>query len=244
MLAMSSRSRELRKALERLTSSGFSQRVFEERGGPRFTVVALLHPDSFCAQFRTVSAQVEHTPSAGFESGLNREAVQIFFSILTVVVLAGTIACLACRALGSRYDAAGAATAALSRFALPLAAAIALTSMLGSLYFSEVANYLPCTLCWYQRIAMYPLGVILVIASVRRDRAIRWYVVPLAGIGALISLYHWILERFPDLDAGVCSVQVPCEFVWFERFGFITLPFMALTAFVAVITLVALPDKE
>ena len=100
---------------------------------------------------------------------------------------------------------------------------------------------MPCTLCWYQRIAMYSLAVVLTVAAVRHDAAIRWYALPLAGIGAVIATYHWLLERFPSIDAGACSATVPCDFVWFERFGFVTLPFMAMTGFVAVIVLLTLP---
>ena len=175
---------------------------------------------------------------------MSRESAQLFCSILTVCVLAGTLALIACRLFSRRYQGPAAATAALAPYALPLAATIAVASIVGSLYFSEVAHYLPCNLCWYQRIAMYPLGVILVIASVRRDRLVGVYVVPLAAAGAAIALYHTLLERFPNLDAGFCSVQVRCDVVYFERFGFVTFPFMSLTAFIAVITLTTLPDEE
>jgi disulfide bond formation protein DsbB len=60
----------------------------------------------------------------------------------------------------------------------------------------------------------------------------------------VISAYHWLLERFPSIDAGVCSTAVPCELVWFEKFGFITLPFMAFTAFAAVLAVTTLPRQE
>ncbi|HRE03070.1 MAG TPA: hypothetical protein PLV68_17355, partial [Ilumatobacteraceae bacterium] len=66
--------------------------------------------------------------------------------------------------------------------------------------------------------------------------------VALAAIGTVISLYHWLLERFPSLDTGACSSAVPCEFVWFEEFGFVTLPFMALTGFVTIIAWVTIPE--
>lgn len=71
---------------------------------------------------------------------------------------------------------------------LLLAWLVALTSMLGSLYYSEVANFIPCKLCWYERIAMYPLAVVLVVATLKRDWAIRRYVLPIMAIGAAISL--------------------------------------------------------
>src|SRR5262249_40508857 len=57
-------------------------------------------------------------------------------------------------------------------------------SMLGSLYFSESAHYIPCRLCWFQRIAMYPIALVALIALIRRDRGARWYIVPMATIGA------------------------------------------------------------
>jgi len=174
---------------------------------------------------------------------VNASDAQRFFTVLTMITLVGTYVLITCRFL-HRFVGPNRVVTVLAPFANHIAAAIALTSMIGSLYFSEVVGYVPCALCWYQRVAMYPLGIALVIAAVRRDRSVRWYVVPAAGIGAVISLYHWSLERFPSLDAGVCSVQVPCEFIWFEKFGFVTLAFMALTGFLAIITLVTLPDQD
>ena len=174
---------------------------------------------------------------------MQTQTAELFFSLLTLIALAGavvvTIARLLRRSRGARE-----LVAAVSPLGLALGAVVAITATAGSLYFSEVANFLPCKLCWFQRIAMYPLSVILLIAAIRRDRDVRWYVVPIASVGAVISLYHWLLERFPDLDAGVCSVDVPCEFVWFERFGFITLPFMALAGFLTILALVTLPATE
>jgi disulfide bond formation protein DsbB len=116
--------------------------------------------------------------------------------------------------------------------------------MLGSLYFSEIVNYKPCRLCWFQRFMMYPLAIILIITLIRRTKSIWKITVPLATIGGGISAYHWFLERFPNLDAGVCDVEVPCEFVWFELFGFVTLPFMAFTGFLAVIVFTTLPTPQ
>ena len=72
----------------------------------------------------------------------------------------------------------------------------------------------------------------------RRDREIRWYAVPVAAIGAAISIYHYVLEWNPSLESGACELTGPaCSFVWFREFGFVTLPFMALCGFVTVIVL-------
>ena len=66
----------------------------------------------------------------------------------------------------------------------------------------------------------------------------------LASIGGAVSAYHWFLERFPNLDAGVCDAKLPCEFIWFENFGFVTLAFMAFTAFFATIVLVTIRPSD
>jgi len=171
---------------------------------------------------------------------MDTQQAELFFSILTVAVIVGTFVLALAALLAPFNPVLSRLVDSVRPFSLRLAAAVAATCMAGSLYFSEVAGFLPCTLCWYQRIAMYSLAVVLTVAAIRRDTAIRWYALPLAGIGFAIATYHWLLERFPSIDAGACSASVPCEFVWFERFGFVTLPFMAMTGFAAVIALLAL----
>ena len=125
--------------------------------------------------------------------------------------------------------------------ALQLALGVAVIATAGSLYFSEVANFVPCRLCWYQRVAMYPLVPILAVAVWRRDVGGRFYALPLAVIGGLISTYHVLLERFPSLESGVCEVANPCTLIWVRRFDYLTIPAMALSAFafIAVLLLVA-----
>lgn len=123
------------------------------------------------------------------------------------------------------------------RTALALAALVALVSMAGSLYFSEVAGLVPCALCWYQRIAMYPLAVLLTVAAVRGDDAFRPYAATLAAIGALIAAYHVALQRLPGLPSGSCSVEAPCTAIQIELFGFVTIPVMALVSFLTILIL-------
>ena len=117
--------------------------------------------------------------------------------------------------------------------ALPLATAIAATATGGSLLLSEVAGYLPCALCWYQRIAMYPLVLIVGIAAVRGDREVWRTAVPLATIGGAISIWHILVEQNPGWG-GPCDDTAPCTIIWVEELGFLTLPTMALVAFAAV----------
>jgi len=114
---------------------------------------------------------------------------------------------------------------------------IATTSTLGSLYYSEIANLEPCRLCWYQRIAMYPLVVVLGVAALRRDLAVRIYAAPLAIIGAGIAGYHYLIQWFPSLESGACGTGIPCSSPYVWRWEFLSIAFMALMGFLAVIAL-------
>ncbi len=120
--------------------------------------------------------------------------------------------------------------------ALPVAAGVAGVATAGSLWMSEVAGYVPCVLCWYQRIAMYPLVVILAIAAWRRDGQVWLTAVPISVIGGAISIWHLVIERNPGLS-GPCDPAAPCAVRWVEELGIFTLPAMALVGFVTVIVL-------
>lgn len=160
------------------------------------------------------------------------EAFNTIFGALTLVCwafLAVTAVCAVAR--GSVWQ----SWADLVRpMALKVAALVAVVAMLGSLYYSEIAKFVPCEYCWYQRIGIYPLALILTIAAFRDDRGIRVYVLPINAITALVSVYHILMERFPSVFESQCSTTVPCSLIWFESFGFITLPTMALTTSVTI----------
>ncbi|MBD1382289.1 disulfide formation protein C [Metabacillus arenae] len=116
-----------------------------------------------------------------------------------------------------------------------LAWAASFVAALGSLYFSEIMKYVPCTLCWYQRIFMYPLVILLGMAIYKKDYTIAWYSLVLSGIGALISLYHYGIQKVPFLGQNSISCgQVPCTGEYINWLGFITIPFLALTAFIVI----------
>lgn len=121
---------------------------------------------------------------------------------------------------------------------------VALVATLGSLYYSEIRHFLPCELCWYQRILMYPLAIILGIAVWRSDFKVRIYALPLAAIGAPISLYHYLVEKVPGFGVTACKPPVPCNVEYVNYFGFITIAFMALVAFVAIIVALSLVRND
>ncbi len=114
---------------------------------------------------------------------------------------------------------------------------VATTATLGSLYLSEVVHLVPCTYCWYQRIAMYPLVLLLGIAAWRKDQDIRIYAAALSLVGAVIAFYHRIIQVFPEMNGSACSSGVPCTAAYFTLFGFVTIPYMALSGFLLILAL-------
>lgn len=111
---------------------------------------------------------------------------------------------------------------------------LALIATLGSLYFSEIMHFIPCKLCWYQRILMYPLAVILGIAAVRRDYKLTIYVLPLTIWGACISVYHVLLQSGVFHESATGCGPIPCDVDYLNWFGFITIPMLAGTAFILI----------
>lgn len=120
--------------------------------------------------------------------------------------------------------------------AVGVAASVTGFATLGSLYLSEVAGYVPCELCWVQRIFMYSLAVITTTGAIRRRGDVFAYATPLAVLGILTSVWHVIVQRLPAAGA-TCDPNNPCSAIWVERLGFITIPVMAGTAFAVVIAL-------
>lgn len=165
----------------------------------------------------------------------------LFAGILAVAIGAGWIGSAASPSFSQRW---GEFRAGLGTLPVLCAGVVGVTMMLGSLYLSEIADLQPCRFCWYQRIVAYPLGIILVIAGLRKDRNIRLYGVVLAAIGMCLSTYHVLLERFPQLESSQCEKDNPCSAILVERMGFLTIPTMALCGFALIIGLLSLLPRE
>ena len=175
---------------------------------------------------------------------VNTEAMQTFSALLAVAAMCGSVVLALSLTVMHNSDGAAAVRRAVHDNAAALWLLLAGTAMAGSLWFSEVANYAPCKLCWYQRIAMYSIAIVSLVALVRREaRVVAPYVLVLALIGLTVSTYHYLLEWWPTLESGVCSADVPCTTIWFRKFGFVTLPFMAGVAFVST-ALVAVTGRK
>lgn len=128
--------------------------------------------------------------------------------------------------------------------ALYLSLGIVLLGLIGSLYASEVAGLAPCVLCWYQRLALYPLAVILAVGIILKDHKVFHYAIAFPIFGALVAFYHVLISSgvFPVV-LEACQVGVPCAQVSWS-FGFITLPVLSLIAFLVIIALLFLYKKQ
>jgi disulfide bond formation protein DsbB len=116
----------------------------------------------------------------------------------------------------------------------------------GSLFFSEIANYVPCELCWFQRICMYPLSIITLLAALRNDTRIARYLLPLPILGAGISIYHLLVENGVVEQSKSCLISAPggCATKWINEFGYMTIPTLALTGFLLVLVFLLMATFE
>lgn len=122
---------------------------------------------------------------------------------------------------------------------------ISLLATLGSLYFSEIRGYIPCDLCWYQRILMYPLPLLLGIAVYKEEKGFLSYMLPMSTMGMFVSLFHVLKQKVSLVgDIGVCNSGIPCTGEYINWFGFITIPVLAFIAFTAITILMAIVVKK
>lgn len=122
----------------------------------------------------------------------------------------------------------------------------AIAATLGSLYFSEVMHLVPCVLCWYQRILMYPLVILIGVALLRKEeKVLPAYILPVSVLGLGFALFHWLLQMgiVPDAVAP-CQAGISCTTRYIEWFGFMTIPFLSLVAFVTITTLMVMVLKR
>lgn len=134
----------------------------------------------------------------------------------------------------------------LHKYAMHIAFLVSLISMLGSLYYSDVLKYAPCVLCWYQRIAMYPLVFLFAMSIWRKENKVWILIAPLLILGIFFSGTHYYLQL--SENAGFCEVvgnySVSCSETFSTHLGYITIPLMAFSAFVLILGLSILQRKN
>lgn len=173
-----------------------------------------------------------------------------YFAWLAVLALVGAVVLVVVRLIPS----AGAIRflAAVDKVNLWLATAVAVTATAGSLYFSEHFKWTPCRMCWFQRVFMYSLAAVLLVAAIRRDRSAKWYAGPLAAIGMAVSTWHILIEHGVVGESKMCTT--PCAVPYAISFAGrnvrygpadwwgVTLAVMAFCGFAAILALLFCPE--
>lgn len=134
-----------------------------------------------------------------------------------------------------------------------------LVATLGSLYFSTYGDpvknimngnifpygegLVPCLLCWFARILMYPIVFISAVGIIKKDKNFTHYILPLTIPGILLELYHYYIQKFPNVSIQPCSLNNPCTALQVNYFGFITIPFLCLVAFLIIFTCILINEK-
>lgn len=124
-----------------------------------------------------------------------------------------------------------------------LAFIVALSATLGSLFYSEIQAFVPCKLCWFQRILMYPLVLILFFQTMRKQ----YYLGPaiiFSTLGIFLALYHYLLQNGWIGDVESACSRISCGIKFVNYFGFVTIPFLSLTAFCLITILLIIGKKK
>jgi len=158
--------------------------------------------------------------------------VNFILGVLTIVAQVGVVACIAAFIVKNE-----AVLRFFSKYALRIAFGAAFLATLGSLFYSEIAGYEPCKLCWLQRIFMYPQAIILGMALWAKDRAVARYSIVLSAVGAVIAGYHYLLQLgvAPALPCAAVGYSAACSQRFVMQFGYITIPLMAFSAFALIL---------
>lgn len=173
---------------------------------------------------------------------MSQNATFIYSTIVSLLALVALLAAVGL--LAYRIARGSEAGNLLGEKAIWLAWIVAVVATIGSLIYSEVIHFPPCRLCWFQRIAMYPMSIVLLVGAIRREFQVKYYALPLALIGLGTSIYHYTIQRIPNLEGGACDPSNPCSAVFVDVFGFISIPFMAGAGFIVIAVLLGFYVNE
>ena len=157
-------------------------------------------------------------------------------------VLAGLILLAGALALAGARGPLDAIRSRLWGYELWAAFVVAAIATGGSLFFSEIAGFVPCELCWFQRICMYPLSLLALLLAYHADNRVARYLIAFPLVGSGVSIYHLLVENKVVGQASACLVSAPggCATKWIDEFGYMTIPTLALTGFVLLIEFLVL----
>lgn len=131
----------------------------------------------------------------------------------------------------------------IGKVAIYLAWIVAICSTVLSLYFSEIRHFPPCSLCWYQRVLMFPLAIIIPVGILKKDKFLDFYVLPLSILGMLLALYQHLLE-IGIIKQSLCSIGVSCSVKYINWLNVVTLPLLSFIAFSFISIFVLLYKKS
>jgi disulfide bond formation protein DsbB len=135
----------------------------------------------------------------------------------------------------------------ITRNVILLAFIMSLSGTILSLVYSDLVGFVPCVLCWYQRIFMYSLAIILGIAWAKKRKDVIIYAIPLAVFGLLVAIYHYVLQlvkHFGGTIIGCTGGTVDCAETYFFHYGYISMPAMAITSFLLIIFFLYLAKRN
>ena len=180
--------------------------------------------------------------AANLIPSMTNDQIVFYSTLLALLALVALVAAIAL--LVYRVVRGSAAAGLLAGKAIWLAWLVALVATVGSLIYSEVIHFEPCRLCWFQRIAMYPLSIVLLVGAIRREFQVKYYALPMSLIGLGISVYHYLIQTFPSLEGGSCDPANPCSAKFVNIFDFISIPFMAGCGFIVISVILAFYVKN
>lgn len=118
-------------------------------------------------------------------------------------------------------------------------------AVISSLIYSNYFDYAPCLMCWYERICIYPVAILLFTDSVRKSALLQRQIILLSAAGLLIALYHNLITIFPNIEDGVCSLGgVSCQIRYVYQFGFVSIPMMSAVVLLSGILITALTMRK
>lgn len=130
------------------------------------------------------------------------------------------------------------------KFRLYIAWFITLFATVISLSFSKIFGFIPCELCWYQRIVMYPLVFIIFITIYKEEQNTKHYILPFSILGLFLSFYHVLIQKIPILSNIIpCTQLIPCNVDYLNWLGFITIPMFSFSSFLLITILIFLKNK-
>jgi len=172
----------------------------------------------------------------------------VLFAALGVVgqIVAGLLGIALVLAMAGRSRPLAAVRSALWGYELWGAFLVSSIATGGSLFFSEIAGFAPCELCWYQRICVYPLSIVTLLAALAGDHRVARYLLPLPIVGAGLAVYHLLVENGVVGQSTACLVSAPggCATKWIDEFGYMTIPMISLTVFALLTALLGFAAFE